>query len=142
MLIKRNLTKLYRCLMRSKLDYGCFIYRAARKSYLRELETIHHLGLCISLGAFTTSPIESLYIEAYEPPLSLKYKLALQYYINLISCPQNPAYNCIMKIRYKNLFKNKEKAIKPFNLRIQILLNEIRINPKIIHNTILPKTEP
>ena len=50
--------------------------------------------------------------------------------------PQNPAYNCIIEIRYKNLF---EKAIKPFNLRIQTLLNEIKINPKIIHNTILPK---
>ena len=61
-----------------------------------------------------------------------RYKLALQYYIKLISCPQNPAYNCIMETRYKNLFENKEKVIKPFNLRIQTLLNEIKINPKII----------
>ena len=76
------------------------------------------------------------------PPLSLKiYKLALQYYIKLISCPQNPAYNCIMETRYKNLLENKEKVIKPFNLRIRTL-NEIEINPKIIHNTILPKTAP
>ena len=138
-----NSTKLYRCLIRSKLYYGCFIYGAARKSYLRELETIHHLGLRIALGAFTTSPTESLFIEANEPPLSLRrYKLALRYYIKLISCPQNPAYNCIMEARYKNLFENKEKAIKPFNMRIQTLLNEIKINPKIIHNTILPKTAP
>ena len=47
-----------------------------------------------------------------------------------------------MEIRCKNLFENKEKAIKPFNLRIQTLLNEIKINPKITHNTILPKTAP
>ena len=140
---KKTLTKLYRCLIWSKLDYGCFIYGAARKSYLRELETIHHLGLCIALGAFSTSPIESLYIEANEPPLSLRrYKLALQYFIKLISCPQNPAYNCIMETRYKNLFENKEKVIKPFNLRIQTLLNEIKINPKIMYDTILPKTAP
>ena len=44
-----------------------------------------------------------------------------------------------MEIKYKNLFENKEKAIKTFNLRIQTLLNEIKINPKIIHNTILPQ---
>ena len=44
-----------------------------------------------------------------------------------------------MEIIYKNLFENNEKAIKPFNLRIQTLLNEIKINPKIIHNTILPQ---
>ena len=71
-----------------------------------------------------------------------RYKLALQYYIKLILCPQSPVYNCIMEIKYKNLYKNKGKAIKPFNLRIQTLLNEIKINPKIIHNTILPKTAP
>ena len=58
------------------------------------------------------------------------------------SCvPQNPAYNCIMEIRYKNLFENKAKAIKPLNIRIQTL-NEIKINPKIIHDTILLKTVP
>ena len=77
-----------------------------------------------------------------KPHFLRRYKLALQYYIKLISCPSNAAYNCIMEIRYKNLFENKEKAIQPFNLRIQTLLNEIKINPKIIHNTILPKTAP
>ena len=138
---KKTLTKLYGCLIRSKLDYGCFIYGTARKSYLRELETIHHLGLRIAVGAFPTSPIESLYIEANELPLSLwRYKLALQYYIKLISCPPNPAYNCIMEKDTKTFLKIK--VIKPLNLRIQTLLNEIKINPKIIHNTSLPKTAP
>ena len=88
-------------------------------------------------------PLETLYIKINEPPFSLrKYKLALQYYIKLISCPQNPAYTCIMETRYKNLFENKEKAIKSFNLRIPTLLNKIKINSKIIHNRILPKTAP
>ena len=86
---KKTLAKLYRCLIQSKLDYSYFIYGAARKSYLKKLETIHHLLLRIALWAFTTSPIESLYIEVNEPPLSLRrYKLALQYYIKLISCPK------------------------------------------------------
>ena len=47
-----------------------------------------------------------------------------------------------MEIRYENILENKEKAIKPFNLRIKTLLNEIKINSKIIRNTILPKTAP
>ena len=69
---KKKLTKLYRCLIQSKLDYGCFIYGAARKSCLRELVTIRHLGLRIALATFATSLIESLYIEANEPQLFLK----------------------------------------------------------------------
>ena len=32
---KKNLLKLYRALIRSKLDYGAFIYGSARKSYLK-----------------------------------------------------------------------------------------------------------
>ena len=63
---------------------------------ISENSTIQHLGPHIALGAFTTSPIEILYIEANEPPLSLRrYKLALQYYIKLITCTQNPHGNKI-----------------------------------------------
>ena len=47
-----------------------------------------------------------------------------------------------MEIRFKNLFENKAKTIKPFNLRIPNPLNEIKINPKIMHDTILLKTTP
>ena len=88
-----------------------------------------------------TSPVKNLYVEAYEPLLSFRrHKLALQYYTKLISGHQNSVYNCIMEIRYKNLFENKAKAIKPLNLKIQNHLNKIKINPKILHHTILPKT--
>ena len=83
----------------------------------------------IASRAFNTFPIENLFIETND-------KLAL------ISCPKTPTYNCVMEIRNKNLFENKAKAIKPLNLRIQNLLNEIKINPKIIHHTILLKTSP
>ena len=116
---QKTLTQVYKCLIQLKLDYSCFIYEAARESYIQKLENIYHQGPHIFLGAFTTSPIESLYIKVNELPLSLRtYKPALQYYTKLISCLQNPVYNCIMEIRYKNLFENKAKAIKLFNLRI------------------------
>ena len=140
---RKTLIKLYRSLIRSKLDYGCFIYGAARKSYLQRLETIHHQGLRLTLGAFNTSPKESLYIEANEPPLYLRRKkLALQYYIKLIFCPQNPAYDYTGKTKYENLYQNNPPKIRPFSLRISDLLNEIKINTKIVHYTILSKTAP
>ena len=78
---KETLLKLYCSLIRSRLDYGCLIYGAARKTYLKELNTIYHQGLRISLGTYSTS-VESLYTEADEPPLTLRReKLALQYSI-------------------------------------------------------------
>ena len=66
---KKSLLNLYRSLIRSKLDYGCIIYGSARKSYLKKLDTIHHQGLRLALGAFRTSPVQSLYSEAQEPSL-------------------------------------------------------------------------
>ena len=57
------------------------------------LDTVHHQGLRLALGAFRTSPVESLYVEADEPSLYLRReKLALQYAIRLAAYPSNPAY--------------------------------------------------
>ena len=121
---KLTLLKLYRSLVRSKLDYGCFIYGSARKSYLRCLDSIHHLGLRLALGALRTSPVESLYVEANEAPLSLRReRLALQYYTKLQSCPSNPAFECTIDPKYKELFARKESAIPSFGIRIQSILD-------------------
>ena len=57
---------LYRSLIRSKLDYESIVYGSARKSYLQTLDSVHHQGLRLALGAFRTSPITSLYVEADE----------------------------------------------------------------------------
>ena len=61
--------KLYRSLVWSKLDYGYIIYGSARKSYLQMLNPIHNQGHRLALGAFRTSPVASLYVEADEPSL-------------------------------------------------------------------------
>ena len=64
-----TLLKLYRSQVQSKLDYGCIMYVFARKSYLQMLDPIHYQGLSLALGAFRTSPVTSLYVEADEPSL-------------------------------------------------------------------------
>ena len=46
------LLNLYRSLVRSRLDYGSIVYGSARKSCLKCLDTIHHQGLRLALGAF------------------------------------------------------------------------------------------
>ena len=67
---KKILLRLYRALVRSKLDYGCIIYRNASEKSLKCLDVIHNQGIRLSLGAFKSSPVESLYVEANELPLS------------------------------------------------------------------------
>ena len=75
---KETLLKLYCSLIRSRLNYGCFVYGVARKTYLKELNIIHHQGLRLAIGAYRTS-VESLHTVADKPPLTLRCeKLALQ----------------------------------------------------------------
>jgi ribonuclease HI len=115
---RKVLLRLYRSLIRSKLDYGCFVYGSARQSYIKKLDTIHHQGLRLVLGAFRTSPIQSLYAEANEPSLYIRRrKLAMQYFIKLKSNPKNPTYNVVFNPSFKELFLRKPRVIPPFSLR-------------------------
>ena len=85
------LLRLYRAFVRSRMEYGCAVFSSARKSYLKKLEPIQNQGLRICLGAFRTSPMQSLYVEANEPPLYLRFdKLCIQYALKLRSNPENP----------------------------------------------------
>ena len=129
------LLNLYRSLVRSKLDYGSVVYGSARKSYLKCLDTIHHQGLRLALGAFRTSPVESLYAESNEPSLyTRRGKLSLQYITKLAANPKNPAHYCVSNPKYE--------AIKPLGLRIQPLLEQANISIKNVQPFSLPSKEP
>ena len=116
------LLQLYRSIIRSKLDYGSIVYGSARKSYLSMLDTVHHQGLRLALGAFRTSPVESLYVEAEEPSLYLRReKLTLQYAIRLAANPSNPAHKVTfppyISDELLQLYESKPNAIRSFGLR-------------------------
>ena len=137
------LLNLYRSLIRSKLDYGSIVYGSARKSYLKSLDTIHHQGLRLALGAFRTSPVESLYAESNEPSLYIRReKLSLQYVTKLAANPRNSAYDCVFNPKYERFYNNKPTAIKPLGLRIQPLLEEANINIKNVQHFSFPSKEP
>ena len=82
---KTSLLRLYRSLVRSKLDYACFVYWTASESVLKMIDPVHNAAIRIATGAFRTSPRVSLYAESGEPPLHYRRKqLALQYYYSCL----------------------------------------------------------
>ena len=128
-----TLLHLYRSLIRSKLDYGSIVYGSARKSYLQMLDTVHNQGLRLALGAFRTSPISSLNVEADEPSLWLRReKMSLQYAIRLAANPSNPAFEVTFPSQFQEYYERKSNAIKSFGLRIAPLLESANINTKNI----------
>ena len=121
--------KLYRSLVRSKLDYGCIVYGSASKTALAKLDPIHNQGLHRSLGAFRPSPVESLDIEAHRPPLEIRReKLGQQHTIKLKASPGNPAYDVVFNPKHQELFRNKESATDSFGIHCKTLLKEAKID--------------
>ena len=123
-----TLLHLYRSIVRSKLDYASPVYGSARPSYLKMLDPVQNQGLRVALGAFRTSPVESLQAEANEPPLELRRKkLSLQYTIKLSSTPENPAFDAVFNVpRYiKTAVAKNENLIKPLGLRVKDDLAEL-----------------
>ena len=113
------LLRLYRALVRSKLDYGCIVYGSASKSVLRTLNAVHHAGLRICLGAFRTSPVQSLYVKAGETSLSLRrLRLSMNYVLKLHSIPKNPAYDCVVNPKFLSHFEAQPHITQALGIRL------------------------
>ena len=103
------------------------------------LDPIHNQGLRLALGAFRTSPVASLYVEADEPSLySRREKLSLQYAVRLAANPSNPAHEVTFPPNYVDLYEQKPKAIKSFGIRISLLLESANIKPQNIEKHFTP----
>ena len=125
---KETLLKLYRTLIRSKIEYGCFLCKSARKSYLKILTPIYHTSLRLALRVFQISPVESLYAELYESPPKLRCNnLPLKYYIKLKAGLTNPAHSSIFRLNVKLSSYKKKKTIKTFGLRMESICLEANI---------------
>jgi len=72
-----TLLLIHNSIIRPMIDYGSIFYSTAKKSTLKILDIILNLGLRLSIGAFKSSPIESIYIIAGELPLKYRRKKLL-----------------------------------------------------------------
>jgi ribonuclease HI len=138
-----TLLKLYRSLVRSKLDYGCIVYGSARGSYLQPLDRVQNAALRLCLGAFRTSPITSLHVEAGEVPLDLRrHKLTLQYVIKLKSNPANPTHKCVFEPSFKLLFEARPSVIPSLGVRVKQHLSDSGIRLDCVALTCISPVAP
>ena len=127
------LLRLYRALIRSKIDYGCQAYGSASKTSLKMLDTVHHQALRIVLGAFRTSPVESLYVEAHEPSLfHRRMLLDLQYKMRLQKIPSHPTTILGSDDSLDDRFLRRRREKPPYGVRSRILLRDLGIDMPVI----------
>lgn len=129
--------RLYRAVIRPKLDYGCVVYGSASTALLKELEVIANEAMRISSGAFKSSPIKCLNILCNEPELSLRrMDLTLRYYFKTKCHLQNPAYSCIVNDPLELFFNSRLKSGSVIQkVRNAINLYNIPIQPVMPYRT-------
>src|SRR4030088_784562 len=72
------------------------------------LDPVQNQALKLCMGAFRTSPVDSLQVEANEPPLDRRRnRLAIQYVTKLKSNPSNPTYQCVFTPQFTRLVEEK-----------------------------------
>jgi len=109
------LLAIYKSLILSKLDYGSFIWTTANKSITKKLDTIHNSGLRMSIGAYRSSPIYSIYNLACTPPLDIRrLKITLNHELKLAST--------LPLLDFNPKFKTLSILFKENNLAISDLL--------------------
>jgi ribonuclease HI len=92
------------------------------------LDPIQNQALRICLGAFRTSPADSLCVEANEPPLDFRRrKLSLQYILKLQSYPNNPAHDCVFNHNHEDLYMDTN-YIRPFGLYYKYYLEDLDVD--------------
>ena len=121
-----TLLKLYRTLILSKLNYGCEIYSSASPNMLKVLDSVHHLCIRLATGAFKSSPIPSLLVDAGEMPLTLHRKSALvRYFDRIKKLPHSLAFMNANDNTNFNYFNSHPKSPQPFGYRVKTILDEL-----------------
>ena len=133
------LLKLCRSLVRSRLDYGCIVYGSARGSCLQMLGPVHGQGLGLALGAFGTSPVAGLCVEADEPSLcSRRGRLSLQCAIGLAASPSDPAHEVAFPPGCVDLYEQEPEAVESFGVGVSPLLESANIKPQGVEKHFTP----
>ena len=125
---KQSLLRIYRATTRSILDYASPIYGSAKPYVLKKLNSVHNSALRICTGAFKSSPIPSLLVDAGELSLDRRRtKLGLQHYLRLFALPGSPAYNVVCDESRDHLFADA-RTVAPFGVRMRRALAFFSLN--------------
>jgi len=135
-----TLMRLYRMLIRSKLDYGSVVYASATKTTLAMLDVVPNEAMRIATGAFRTTPVVSLEIITNEPPLYLRrQELTLKYYFKIKYHINSPAFSSVVNSDLLQYFKSKPSARSPFLVRADGILEEYGITTRPVLPRMTPK---
>jgi len=135
------LIKLYKVLIRSRLDYAAAFYGSAAHSNLSKLNIIQNNCLRIALGCRKTTPVSSMEVEANIPPLTFhRREFMCKYYLRLIRLPQGPIVSELFNPNVPHIMPQRTNLLPSFVPHTRAILTslQIRVPPLLTSPLISP----
>ncbi|KAK3894956.1 hypothetical protein Pcinc_001312 [Petrolisthes cinctipes] len=140
---RATLLRLYHIVIRSKLDYGCEVYSSATDARLRVLDPVHHAGVRLATGAFRSSQIPSLLVDANEPPLDLRRQsLMVRCWHRLHRLPDTLPCLAVSSDIMSQYYLLHSRAPRPFGFRVRKAMEEMGIDDYQICPVRVPRVAP
>lgn len=94
------LLKIFNAVIRSKADYGSFLYSSASLSHRKKLNSILLSCLRTTVGALCSSPLASLEVECACPPIELRSRrLAGKFLLKTLSSYNQSLFQMFVSIK-------------------------------------------
>ena len=94
------LLKIFNAVIRSKADYGSFLYSSASHSHRKKLNSILLSCLRTTVGALSSSPLASLEVECACPPIELRSRrLAGKFLLKTLSSSNQSLFQMFVSIQ-------------------------------------------
>ena len=111
---RTSLKMMYTALVRSKMDYACFLFSHAAKCHLDKLNKIQYEAVRIITGNYKCTVIDNLEAEVHLLPLALRRRqLALHYFGKAYRIKDHPG-----KTLYENFHRHPFYDLRPHALPI------------------------
>jgi ribonuclease HI len=138
------LIKLYKTLIRSRLDYGAAFYGSAAPTNLSRLNVIQNNCLRIALGCRKTTPISTMEVEANIPPLSVHRKVLMcKYYLRLIQLPQCPVVSDLFFANAPPIMPQRTSSLASFVPRTRAIFSSLQIPvPRLLTSSLVSPLPP
>ena len=120
--------RLHKVFILSKLLYGCEVYSSATANHLKILDAIHHEGIRLATGAFKSSPIQSLLVDAGEFPLEYYIKMCqVRLWYRLQRLPDSLAFKTANKENFFHFYRSHPRSVHPFGYRVKEILTQFNL---------------
>lgn len=130
----KTLIHIYQNLIRSRIDYGSVAYSTASNSLLHTIDVIQNNALRIILGAYRTTPVDSLHCLAGELPLNLRrQQMTLTYALTIRAFPNHPNYKLCFPNRPPTTTSLTRYSRLPLHSRIQRVCTALSIQVPKTH---------